>query len=354
MHLQTKEEVKIHIGNKPLFKKLPRTKSVLGYASGIRELTLENSMNQLPETFSIVQYPNGILIVDRKGKYRIGLAYSDLKGIEITKQGDDRYVVTFITSASKPVAFYFQKKDYLQIVPFIKLLPQKEENDPRDEKTAREAILKLRNEFASDYFTDRTFCQPLSSVVKKSVLLDINESRIKYGNRVIEASSALGYTISIEKVSHYGVSRFEYKVGIHHPEEHLFISFTSVGFLAQEGEDSELLGDIGLVLFDVVSRPVVARWFDRFANGESIDYEEFSLSRQGMLLKNRTSDILIHWDEIVTQSTDLFRWPYSNTVFQRIDSSYDNRGNMLFFLIRWLQADPNRLLALMGRTYYIS
>lgn len=354
MYLQTKEEVKQYIGSKPLFKKLPRTEAVLEYVSGIQELTFDRNSGKPEGRFFIAQYPHGILISDRKGKFRFGISYSDLKNIEITKE-NDRYEVTFINSRYfKPVVFSFQKKDRLRILPLVKSIPVKEDTDPRDENSAREEILKLKEEFATDYFTNRNFREQLKGTEGTNRILDINEKRIAYKDRVVDAFEAFGYAIGIEKLSHSGVSRFEYSVRIYHPEKDLYINFTSVSIFEKEGEHSAVLTQIGRVLFDVVSRRIVANWFDQFAKGYIIDSKEFTLSRQGMLLKTQTPSIMIHWDEIAAQSTSLFRWPYINTVFLKIDSSYDRRGNMLFYLVKWLQEDPERLIALMGRKYYVS
>lgn len=353
MNLQSKAEIKNLIGNKPLFKEVPKTKPVLEYTSGIGELDIQRSLDGLPTSFFIARYPKGILISDRKGKYKIAFSFDELKNIEIIKHFAEHYEIVLYTYAVKPVVFYFQKKDRLDIVPFVKLLPHKEDPDPRDPEVAREQILELKHQFVTSYFTDRIFCQVLKSAGKKDALLDINEHRINYGDREVKTEGALGYTITIQELSHHSVSRFEYGINIFHPEGNLFITFTSVSVFLKEGEYTQLLLQIGRVLFDVISRPVIAQWFDRFANLEGMNYKDFSILRGGLLLKSRVPNVLIHWDEIVAKSSDIFRWPYSNTVFQEVNSSYDVRGNMILGLTDWLHDDPERLLALMGRTYYI-
>lgn len=354
MNLQSNGEIKSLIGRKPLFKEVPKTKFVLSYVSGIGQLDIERGLNDLSNDFFIVRYPKGVLISDRKGKYKLAFSFSDLKHVEIMKQNDEQYEVIFKTASIKPVVFSFQKKDRLNIVPFIKLLPYKEDPDPREPEVAREQILALKHEFVTSYFTDRVFTQVLRSAGKKDMLLDINEHRIKYGDREVKTAGSLGYTISIQELSHHGVSRFEYGINIFHPEGDLFITFTSVSVFLKEGEYAQLLNRIGTVLFDVVARPVIAQWFDRFANSDGMNYKDFSILRGGLLLKSRTPEVLIHWDELVATSTETFRWPYSNTVFQHTKGMYDVRGGMLLVLKNWLQEDPERLLALMGRTYYVS
>jgi hypothetical protein len=64
--------------------------------------------------------------------------------------------------------------------------------------------------------------------------------------------------------------------------------------------------------------------------------------------------VVIHWDEIQAYGGDVFRWPYSPNVFLQLDSSYDRRSYMLLYLIAWLRSDRDRLLALMGREYYVA
>src|SRR3989338_9097850 len=74
MYLQTKEEIKQHIGSKSLFKKIPQTEAVLNYVSGIQELTFERNSGKPVGRFFIAQYPYGILIADRKGKFRSAIS----------------------------------------------------------------------------------------------------------------------------------------------------------------------------------------------------------------------------------------------------------------------------------------
>lgn len=355
MNLHTKEEVRQQIGNKPLFRKMPKTAAVLSYVSGINELTFERNSGKSEGRFFIAQYPQGLLISARKGKFRLGIAYADLKNIEITKREEDYYEIAFSNSQYfKPVIFSFQKKNRLSVLSIVKSTPVNGNTDTRDSNSAREEILKLKEEFAKDFFTNRTFREQLKGTTGSNRILEIDEKRITYKDRVVNASEASGYAISIERLSHNGIARFEYSVRIYHPEKDLYINFTSVAVFEKQGEHTALLNRIGVILFDVISRPIVAKWFDQFANGETVDSKEFTLSRHGMLLKTRTPHIMIHWDEIAAQSTEIFRWPYSNTVFLRIDSSYDRRGYMLFYLVKWLQKDPERLTALMGRNYYVS
>ncbi|ASS48749.1 MAG: hypothetical protein A3D31_06615 [Candidatus Fluviicola riflensis] len=355
MYLQTKEEIKQHIGSKSLFKKIPQTEAVLNYVSGIQELTFERNSGKPVGRFFIAQYPYGILIADRKGKFRFGIPFTDLKNIEISKLDEEYYEIALGNSShSSSVVFSFQKKDRLRVLPLVKALPVKEEKDPRDEKIAREEILKLKEEFAADYFTDRRFFEELKGAEGLNRDLQINEKYISYRNRTLDISSVTGYAVGIEEVERTAFSRFHYSIRINHAEENLYIYFTSTSTFLKEGEYSAVLNEIGRVLFDVVSRPIVAKWFDKFANDETIDSKVFTLSRQGMLLKTQTPNIMIHWDEIAAQPNGLYRWPYKNTVFLKLDGSYDHRDNMLSTLVHWLQEDPQRLMALMGRTYYVS
>jgi hypothetical protein len=326
MNSQTKEAIKQQIGNKPLFRKIPQTAAVLSYLSGINELAIESNSGKSEGSFFIAQYPQGILISDKKGRIRLGISYADLTNIEFTKPEDDLYEVAFSNSKHfQPVVFSFQKKNRLNVLSFVKSIPIKGGLDPRDENSAREEILKLKEAFATDYLTDRTFREELKTHEKGITELEINEKWITYADRVTKVAEVSGYTTSIQEVNTYGVSSF-----------------------------SQVLNRISKVLFDVVSRPIVAKWFDQFAMNETIDSKEFTLSRQGLLLKTKTPNIMIHWDEIVAQPNGLFRWPYSNTVFLKLEASYDHRSNMLSVFIHWLQKDPDRLMALMGRRNYVS
>ncbi len=355
MNIQTKEEIKQQIGSKPLFRKTPQTAPVLSYVSGITELTFEWNSGKPEGHFFIAQYPYGLLISDRKGKFRFGISYADLKGIEITKTENDRYEVAFRHSRYlKPVVFSFRKKDRLLLLPIVKSIPVVDGADPRDAISAREEILKLKEEFATDYLTNRSFREELKGAEGPNRILEINEQRIAYKDRVLNTAEVFGYAISIGRTSHNGVALFEYSVRIYHSEKDLYINFNSVAVFEKQGKYAPLLVHINQVLFDVVSRRIVANWFNQFAKGDIVDSKEFTLSRQGMLLKTQTPHIMIHWDEIAAQSTDMFRWPYSNTVFLSLDSSYDRRGYMLFYLVKWLQEDPMRLMALMGRKHYVS
>lgn len=355
MNLHTKEEVRQQIGNKPLFRKMPQTAAVLSYVSGINELTFERNSGKSEGRFFIAKYPQGLLISDRKGKFRLGIAYADLKNLEITKREEDYYEVAFSNSSDvKPVVLSFQKNNRLSVLSIVKSIPVNGNTDTRDSNSAREEILKLKEEFAADYLTDRRFFEELKGVEGLNRDLQINEKWISFRNRTVEVSSALGYAVGIEEVDSVTVSRFRYNIKIYHPDENLYISFTSASVFQKEGEYAAVLNEVDRVLFDVISRPMVAKWFDLFANDETIDAKIFSLSRHGMLLKTQTPNIMIHWDEIAAQTSGLFRWPYSNTVFLKIDTNHDSRGNMLFYLVKWLQKDPERLTALMGRKYYVS
>jgi hypothetical protein len=355
MNSQTKEAIKQQIGSKSLFRKIPQTAAVLSYLSGINELAIESNSGKSEGSFFIAQYPQGILISDKKGRIRLGISYADLTNIEFTKPEDDLYEVAFSNSKHfQPVVFSFQKKNRLNVLSFVKSIPIKGGLDPRDENSAREEILKLKEAFATDYLTDRTFREELKTHEKGITELEINEKWITYADRVTKVAEVSGYTTSIQEVNTYGVSSFQYSIRIYRPDEHLYINFSSVSAFLKQGEFSQVLNRISKVLFDVVSRPIVAKWFDQFAMNETIDSKEFTLSRQGLLLKTKTPNIMIHWDEIVAQPNGLFRWPYSNTVFLKLEASYDHRSNMLSVFIHWLQKDPDRLMALMGRRNYVS
>lgn len=355
MNSQTKEAIKQQIGSKPLFRKMPQTAAVLSYLSGINKLAIESNSGKLEGRFFIAQYPQGILISDKKGKFRLGISYADLTNIEITKPEDDLYEVAFSNSKHfQPIVFSFQKKNRLSVLSIVKSIPIKVGADPRDENSAREEILKLKEAFATDYLTDRRFFDELKGVEGLNRDLQINEKWISFRNRTMDVSSVSGYAVGIEEVEGATVSRFHYSIKIYHPEGNLLINFTSSSVFLKEGEHTAVLKEIDRVLFDVISRPIVTKWFDLFANDETIDAKEFTLSRQGMLLKTQIPNIMIHWDEIAAQSSGLFRWPYSNTVFLKIASSYDSRGNMLYYLINWLQKDPERLMSLMGRRHFVS
>ncbi|WP_343605406.1 hypothetical protein [Fluviicola sp.] len=353
MYLQTKEEIKQHLGSKSLFKKLPKTDPVLKYARGVQEPAFDQQLQRSESTLSIERYPNGILISDLKKEFRIGLPFSDIKSFEINREESGNYELIFKMRKPALIALSFKRKDRVQIISFVKLLPLKDAEDPRPQEAAHEEILKLKEAFASDYFTDRTFNQELKSLAKKNVPLEITKQYIQHGDTTISTSSATGYASSIEELTTHGISRFEYRINIYHTGGHHTISFTSASMFLKEGKYTPVIHQIGLVLFDVISRPIITKWFDKFAKGESINYKEFSVSRQGITLKRKEAEILIHWDEIIAQNVGMFRWPYSNTVFQQIDGTYDYRGNMLLNLINWLQSDPERLISLMGRSYSV-
>src|SRR3989338_8500142 len=240
MYLQTKEEIKQHIGSKSLFKKIPQTEAVLNYVSGIQELTFERNSGKPVGRFFIAQYPYGILIADRKGKFRFGIPFTDLKNIEISKLDEEYYEIALGNSShSSSVVFSFQKKDRLRVLPLVK-------------------ALQVKEEFAADYFTDRRFFEELKGAEGLNRDLQINEKYISYRNRTLDISSVTGYAVGIEEVERTAFSRFHYSIRINHAEENLYIFFTSTSTFLKEGEFSAVLNEIGRVLFDVVSRPIVA------------------------------------------------------------------------------------------------
>ena len=85
---------------------------------------------------------------------------------------------------------------------------------------------------------------------------------------------------------------------------------------------------------------------------EKIEFNDYTISKEGLTFKRNNDWILIHWDEIRAQTADQFRWPYSNTVFFDIVSSLNPKALMLFHFVKWLNKNPDRFDKLMGRRYY--
>lgn len=348
MYLQSKEELKRYLGSKPWFKKLLKTENVLEYVSGIPELS---AVSDLKDSFRLVRYPKGIAFIDKKQKYQLGLSFQDFKKYKIIYLGNDRYELHLASSLNKSICFTYEKKHRYIVIPFLRDLPVKEEGDTRDDETARKEISNLIDEFSEDRVSISLFSENLKSVAKKTMHLDINASRIIWGDKEVAVSSAIGYSIGINEVNINGVSNFDYNIIIHVPDNPFYISFSTLSYFHKVGEKTGTLEQINRVLFDVISRPIITKWLRKIENNETIDFKEFSLSRQGLLLKTRVPNIMIHWDELTSQNQDIVRWVYTNTVFLNIESNYDRRGNMLYFLINWIKEDKSRSFALMGRNY---
>ena len=354
MYLQTKEDRNRYLGVKPWFKKLLKTENVLEYVSGVQELTsVKNSEGSL-DLFHLVQYPKGIAFVSRKQKHQLGLSFDDIKNYEVFNVVHDLYEIHVYASFRRSICFSFTKRDISKVVPFFRFLPIKEEEDPRDNETAKQEILQLASEFSESRLSSSTFNQNLKSVAKRTMLLDINENRIKWGDKEMDVSSATGYSLGINEVNIQGVSNFDYTIIVHCPDKPFVISFSTISIFHKTGEMADTLEDIDLVLFDVISRPILSKWLKRIANGETIDFKEFEMSRKGLLLKTKSPRVMIHWDELRPENQSMYRWPYTNTVFFSLQAEYDRRGNMLFYLSHWLQQDSRRCLALMGREYYVN
>lgn len=286
----------------------------------------------------------------KKKNFRIGIAFDTIKRIELEKIDNINYSISIYNSRIKPVVFSFPKEYRSILFPFVRQFPIKVEGDPRDSLVAHNEILRLKDEFANSRLTDGHF----SNILENNISLHITPKKITYGKKSIDPSKAIGYCTHIEELEYHGVSRFEYFVRVihpNHPEDSFLVSFTSASVFLKQGEHTHLLERINTVLFDVVSRPIVAKWFEKFANNETIEFKDCSLSRSGIYLKTRAPGTPIHWDEIITHGLGLYRWPYNNTVFFQFTNPYDLRLSMFYYLVRWLQENPDRLTALMGRTY---
>ena len=347
----TKEEINRYLGRKSWFKKQPKTESLLYYLSGIPGLNLTEQWKDSASLFYVIKYPKGIVFEQSKGETHLGIKFDDIKKIDIKPVNDETYELNLYVSFSKYVSFSFEKSKRSKIIPFFRFLQLKEMGDRRDDDVAKNEISNLKVEFEQDRMTECSFVMDLSRVAKKKKLLDINVNRIIWGEEEISISDAIGYSIGVNEVIIQGVSNFDYNVIIHRKEKPFYIIFNSLSYFHKVGEHTWILQKIDAVLFDLISRPIVAKWFDKFLNNESIVFKEFSLSKQGVLLKQNSPQIMIHWDEFFIQDQHTFRWRYTNTVFFHIDANFDRRGNMLFYFILWLQEDENRLLQLMGRNY---
>jgi hypothetical protein len=355
MYLETKSEIFRKIGRNSFFKKKLKTEAILSYKSGINELNHLLFNNDKMVYFYLIKHPDGIYISDGKGKYTLGIRFQELKNVEITKLSETEYELVFTDNLRRKLIFSFCYDNRLTIIYFVKFLNIKYKLDSRDSELIKEEILQLKKEFEVDYISQHQFSEMLESsglgFSKKR--LTINENEIRYDGKVLETNKVFGFSLGIEELRKYGVSRFEYGVNIYSAEEHLYIRFTSVSVFLKQGEHTNLLNQIGDVLYDLIVRPKVANWFISFLNNEVIDFKDFSISKYGLTIKVNNSPVIIHWDELRVMDLDLYRWPYTNTVFLRLDSSHDYRSFMLFLFITWLQDEPSRVEKLMGRTYYI-
>lgn len=349
MYYRSRRELKRELGGQPLFSKLPSTPAVLRYQNGIRDYDTSNSGTEREKTFSLQQYRKGFECKDLTGKHHFGFRFEDVQFLNITP-GGEYYDLVVKTRLSRPVHFIFNKSDRGKIIPFFRNIPVQEENiDPRDEDTIRREILQLRDEFVAERFSTGEFSKAFYNSAASS--LNINAERVQWGKNVIPLNEITGFSMGVSLFSSHGVDRYDYAINLHRADKPFFIRFSSTDMFTKTGEFEKDMHKIREVLFDLVSRPIVAGWLERFAENGKIEYSEFTLNREGLLLKSKKPNVMIYWDELLANDFSIFRWRYTNTVFIQLPIDQDRRSNMLFYFINWLNTEAGRCETLVGRLH---
>lgn len=348
MKFTTKKELLQHLGSPKLFSKKVIVSKCVSYQEGTQNRSSAPDSKQI--ILSLIIYPKGIGFSDGNAIY-IGFRFDEIKYYEIHKNSIGEQKIVIFSKLSRSVEFEVVKEQSSNLIYILRLYQIKFNRAANDPSRIKSDLIDLKNAF-SQVDTELSMNIDLldTSTFGNLTRLEINPKEIKWNNKTIKVSDSTGFShgITINETHGITISR-EFDILIHINEIYPFrISFSKKAGISTLEEDEKAFEDIVNVLFNLISRKYVVDWFDKFSENIAVQYKEFHLTREGLIvIKSKQPPMMMYWDEIIV-FPDIIRWKHSNFVFVKCDAYTDRRPLMLMKLLNWLSEDIDRIRKLLG------
>lgn len=347
MNFRSKSKLHQHLGRPNFFRKTVEVKK------SVRYVELEGNGRLLRhgegKLLSLNMYPKGILFTDHKEVF-IGLKFEEIKELEVIRTSSEEGLLVVRMHLSQPFEFTIVHEHHNNLLYQLRLTQLRFIRSHRELEKTKEDLSDLATDFSHiDTATSLQFQLLDISTFGNVALLDIQPDTISWKGETMNLCEAIGFSCGITlNKSHGGTHSRDFDIIVHIRNKDPFrISFSKKAGISTLNQDESAFEEIINILFNLISRKYVVDWLFAFSKNEVVEYKEYSISKEGIFIKNGKLSMLMFWDEIVV-SSDIIRWKYNNRAFVRYNGYYDRRTVMLVKFLNWLNEDEKRMNQMLG------